>query len=229
MTKKKEYRHVPLEFHRLPEARMIDRARAFHHEMARRRSVRFFAADPVPRECIEHAIQTAGTAPSGAHMQPWTWVAVDDPEIKKEVRIAAEKEERENYVGGRMSPEWKEALLPLGTDWHKPFLETAPCLVVCFAQSYSLNGKGGRVKHYYVQESVGIACGLFIAAIHDMGLATLTHTPNPMGFLRRILGRPANEKPYLLFPIGYPASGATVPDLRRKPLRAILKWNLEGG
>lgn len=227
MTKTKEHPHTPLEFRRLPEAGMIDRARAFHEKMARRRSVRFFASDPVPRECIEHAVRTAGTAPSGAHMQPWTWVAVDDPAIKKEIRVAAEEEERENYVGGRMSPEWREALLPLGTDWHKPFLETAPYLVVCFAQSYGARDSGGRVKHYYVQESVGIACGLFIAAIHDMGLATLTHTPSPMGFLRRILGRPANEKPYLLFPIGYPAPGATVPDLRRKPLQAILKWNLQ--
>ena len=219
---------IPFRFARRTPAQMIRRARSFYQEMNRRRSVRFFSADPVPRECIEYAIRAASTAPSGAHKQPWTWVAVDEPAIKREIRIAAEKEEHENYVGGRMSPEWIEALLPLGTDWHKPFLEVAPFLVVCFAQSYGLGPSGERVKHYYVQESVGIACGLFIAAIHDMGLATLTHTPSPMSFLARILERPENEKPFLLFPVGYPAKDATVPDLKRKALEAVSRWNLAG-
>lgn len=208
---------------------MLRRAGAFYDRMNRRRSVRFFSDRPVPRACIEMAIRTASTAPSGAHMQPWTWVAVDRPSIKREIRLAAEEEERRNYLGGRMNPEWRAALEPLGTHWEKPFLDIAPCLVVCFAQSYGLSRAGGRIQHYYVQESVGIACGLFIAALHDMGLVTLTHTPSPMGFLARILRRPANERAYLLFPVGYPAGDATVPDLRRKGLRAVMRWNRSPG
>lgn len=204
---------------------MLRRATAFYDLMNRRRSVRFFSADPVPRACIEAAIRTASTAPSGAHQQPWTWVAVDRASLKREIRLGAEEEERRNYLGGRMSPEWRAALRPLGTGWEKPFLEIAPYLVICFAQSYGLSKTGGRVRHYHVQESVGIACGLFIAALHDMGLVTLTHTPSPMGFLARILRRPANERAYLLFPVGYPADDATVPDLRRKGLKAVMRWN----
>lgn len=204
---------------------MLRRAGAFYDLMDRRRSVRFFSDHPVPRACIETAIRTASTAPSGAHKQPWTWVAVDRPSLKREIRLAAEEEERRNYLGGRMSPEWRAALQPLGTNWEKPFLETAPYLVICFAQSYGLSRAGGRIRHYYVQESVGIACGLFIAALHDMGLVTLTHTPSPMGFLARILRRPPNERAYLLFPVGYPAPDATVPALRRKGLRAVMRWN----
>jgi nitroreductase len=204
---------------------MLRRVTAFHELMNRRRSVRFFSGDPVPRACIEMAIRTACTAPSGAHKQPWTWVAVDRPSIKREIRLAAEEEERRNYLGGRMSPEWRAALQPLGTDWQKPFLEIAPYLVICFAQSYGLSRDGSRIRHYYVQESVGIACGLFLAALHDMGLVTLTHTPSPMGFLARILRRPANERAYLLFPVGYPAADATVPALRRRGLRAVMRWN----
>jgi len=204
---------------------MLRRAGAFYDLMNLRRSVRLFSDDPVPRACIETAIRTASTAPSGAHKQPWTWVAVDRPSIKREIRLAAEDEERRNYLGGRMNPEWRAALRPLGTNWEKPFLETAPFLVVCFAQSYGFSRAGGRIRHYYVQESVGIACGVFIAALHNMGLATLTHTPSPMGFLARILRRPPNERAYLLFPVGYPARDATVPALRRKGLRAVMRWN----
>ncbi len=193
--------------------------------MDERRSVRDFSNRPVPKSCIEDAIRTANTAPSGAHMQPWTWVVVDDSDLKRHIRIAAEEEEYQSYEGGRMSEEWRQALEPLGTDWRKPFLETAPYLVICFEQRYGVRDDGGRYKHYYVSESVGIACGLFIAAIHHMGLVTLTHTPSPMGFLREILQRPENEKPYILFPVGYPADDATVPQLERKPLEQIVCWN----
>jgi len=203
---------------------MQERAHAFCNLMDARRSVRDFSDRPVPRPLIEAAIRTAGTAPSGAHQQPWQFVAVDDPDLKREIREAAEAEEKENYER-RMSDEWLAALQSLGTDWQKPFLETAPWLVVCFAESYGVDAEGEKTKHYYVQESVGIACGLFIAAIHNMGLATLTHTPSPMRFLREILGRPDNERPYILFPVGYPAEDATVPDLQRKPLDAIVQWN----
>ncbi len=202
---------------------MMARADAFYAEMDRRRSVRFFSDRPVPRHLIERAVQTAGTAPSGAHKQPWTFVAVSDPAVKREIRLAAEAEEKESYEG-RMSPEWLEALAPIGTDWQKPFLETVPWIVVCFAQRTGVGPAGEKVKHYYVNESCGIACGLFIAALHHMGLATLTHTPSPMRFLSEILGRPANEQPYILFPIGYPAEDATVPDLKRKELGEIAVW-----
>jgi len=225
MPKRPKGRHIPFHFARRSETAMLRRAGAFYDRMNRRRSVRFFSDRPVPRACIETAIRTASTAPSGAHMQPWTWVAVDRPSIKREIRLAAEEEERRNYLGGRMNPEWRAALQPLGTNWEKPFLETAPYLVICFAQSYGLSRAGGRIRHYYVQESVGIACGLFIAALHDMGLVTLTHTPSPMGFLARILRRPANERAFLLFPVGYPSKDATVPDLRRKGLRSVMRWN----
>jgi nitroreductase len=215
---------IPLRFTERPLDEMQERAHAFCNLMSARRSVRDFSDRPVPRPLIEAAIRTAGTAPSGAHQQPWQFVAVDDPDLKREIREAAEAEEKENYER-RMSDEWLEALQPLGTDWQKPFLETAPWLVVCFAESHGVDAEGEKTKHYYVQESVGIACGLFIAAIHNMGLATLTHTPSPMRFLREILGRPDNERPYILFPVGYPAEDATVPDLQRKPLDAIVQWN----
>lgn len=205
---------------------MLRRGREFHAFMEQRRSVRAFSERPVARELIERAILTANTAPSGAHRQPWFFVAVNDAELKKQIRIAAEKEEWQSYEGGRMPEEWRAALAPFGTDWRKPFLEIAPWLVVCFKQSYGVEANGEKVTNYYVSESVGIACGMFIAAIHHMGLVTLTHTPSPMSFLASILNRPANEKPYLLFPVGYPAEEVEVPDLKRKKLEEIVQWNL---
>ena len=220
-----EYRGVPLAFERVPAEETLRRARELYRRLDRRRSVRHFAPEPVPREAIELAIRTASTAPSGAHRQPWRFVVVDSPEIKREIREAAEKEEYESYVGGRMPPEWLLALEPLGTDWNKPFLEVAPWLVVVFAELYGVEPDGSKRKNYYVKESVGIACGLFISAIHEMGLATLTHTPSPMRFLNQILGRPENEKPFLLLPVGYPAEGCEVPDLRRKGLDEVAVWN----
>jgi nitroreductase len=212
-------------FERRPEAEMRERAREFFGEMDARRSVRSFSPDPVPRELIELAIRTASTAPSGAHRQPWRFVAVDDPSLKHRIRIAAEREERITYEGGRMPTEWREALRPLGTDWHKPYLEVVPWLVVVFEEIHGVEPDGSPRKNYYVKESVGIACGLFVAALQRMGLATLTHTPSPMIFLREILGRPKNERPFILFPVGYPADGAEVPDLVRKPLEEIAVWN----
>jgi nitroreductase len=220
-----EYRGVPLAFERVPPEETLRRARELYRRMDRRRSVREFAPDPVPREAIELAVRAASTAPSGAHRQPWRFVIVDDPAIRREIRIAAEMEEHESYVGGRMPPEWIEALVPLGTDWQKPFLEIAPYLVVVFAELYGVGDGGAKRKNYYVKESVGIACGLFVAAIHEMGLATLTHTPSPMRFLNEILGRPENEKPFILFPVGYPAEGCEVPDLERKPFDEVAIWN----
>ena len=216
-----DHRFVPYEFERVPPERMLERARAFSEHMDARRSVREFSPDPVPRELIELAVRTASTAPSGAHRQPWTFVLVGDAQLKREIRVAAEREERVSYER-RMSDEWVEALRPLGTDWRKPFLETVPWIVVVFAQLWAEDADGARRKNYYVRESVGIACGIFIAALHAMGLATLTHTPNPMGFLSEILGRPRNEKPFILFPIGYPSPDALVPDLQRKPLEQVL-------
>ncbi len=215
---------IPYRPPRLPEAEMLRRAQAFFVRMHERRSVRHFAPDPVPRELIELAIATASTAPSGAHRQPWRFVVVSDPEIKHRIRVAAEAEERASYEG-RMSSEWLEALAPLGTDWHKPFLEVVPWIVVVFEEVHGITPDGRARKNFYVKESVGIACGLFVAALHEMGLATLTHTPSPMGFLSQILGRPENERPYILFPVGYPAADAMVPDLRRKALEEVAVWD----
>jgi len=187
-----------------------------------RRSVRAFSPDPVAREVMEDLIQTASTAPSGAHRQPWTFVLVGDAGTKRAIRVAAEAEERENYEGGRLPPDWREALEPLGTDWHKEFLEVAPWLVVLFEQRYGLGVDGERRKHFYVKESVGIAAGLFVAAVHHAGLATLPHTPSPMAFLARLLGRPENERAFAMFPVGFPAADCEVPDLTRKPLGEVL-------
>jgi len=198
------------------------RGRDFLDLMDARRSIREFSDEPVPRELIEVAVATANTAPSGAHQQPWTFVAVSDPEVKHRIRIAAEEEERENYEGGRLPDAWREAIAPLGTTSDKAFLDIVPWIVVVFAQKSTPMADGTLRKNYYVNESVGIACGLFIASLHSMGLATLTHTPNPMGFLTQILGRPATERPYILFPVGYPAPGCEVPDLARKPLGEAL-------
>ncbi|MEO8462209.1 MAG: nitroreductase family protein [Chloroflexota bacterium] len=211
-------RFIPYRPPRVPPAQVTSRAEANYREMDARRSVRMFAPDPVPRTAIELAIRAASTAPSGAHQQPWTFVAISDPEVKHRIRMAAEAEERESYEGGRMPEEWLAALEPIGTDWHKDFLDIVPWIVVLFEQVHGTFPDGTTRKHYYARESVGIACGLFIAAIHRMGLATLTHTPSPMGFLREILSRPANERPFVLLPVGYPATGAIVPDLERKSL-----------
>ena len=198
------------------------RAAAVFAEMNARRSVRDFSDRPVPRELIEMAVAAASTAPSGAHKQPWTFVVTADPEVKRRIRDAAEEEERRNYEGGRLPAHWREDLEPLGTDWRKPFLETVPWLVVVFEQRYGLRQDGSRSHHYYVKESVGIACGLFIDAIHRMGLSTLTHTPSPMAFLRTLLRRPENERPFILFPVGYAAGDCRVPDLVRKPLDEVM-------
>jgi nitroreductase len=218
-------RFVPLVFERIPPAESAERGRSLFDEMNRRRSCRHFSNEPVPRELVELAIQIASTAPSGAHRQPWRFVAVSSAETKRQIRIQAEREEKISYEGGRMPPEWIEALEPLGTGWEKPYLETVPWLVVVFEETHGIKPDGSVRKNYYVKESVGLACGLFVTALHRMGLATLTHTPSPMGFLSAILGRPKNEKPYILFPIGYPAADATVPNLRRKSLDEVAVWD----
>lgn len=196
---------------------------SFSARMAGRRTVREFSSEPVPRELIIEAVRIAGRAPSGANQQPWHFVVVSDPAIKREIREAAEAEERENY-DRRFPDDWLAALAPFGTDWQKPFLETAPYLIVVFTVTYGLSAAEQKIKHYYVNESVGIATGFLLTALHLAGLATLTHTPSPMGFLGRILGRPANERPYLLIPVGYPAEQAQVPDIEKKPLDEIVSW-----
>jgi iodotyrosine deiodinase len=217
------YPFVPLQYTRLPLAESVERARAFYEEMRRRRTTRHFATEEVPRELIEYAIRTAATAPSGAHQQPWTFVAVSDPELKRRMREAAEAEEYLNYHG-RMPPEWLAALAPLGTDEYKPHLTDAPWVVVLFRQAHGLDPDGAKRSFYYTQESCGIAAGLFIAAVHHMGLVTLTHTPSPMGFLSELLGRPENERAFLVMPVGYPAADAKVPDLARRTLDQIAVW-----
>lgn len=194
---------------------------AFWGAMKARRTVRAFSSDPVPLEIIEDCVRVASSAPSGANQQPWRFVVVSDPEVKREIRIAAEAEEKENYER-RFPEEWLKVLAPFGTDWHKEFLETVPYLIIVFRIDYGLGEDEEKVKHYYVSESVGIATGFLLAALHMAGLATLTHTPNPMGFLGRICKRPANERAFLLIPVGYPAEGAMVPDIRKKPLEEVM-------
>lgn len=203
-----------------PSEEMIERAAEFYAEIRRRRTVRDFSSRPVPREIIEHALLAAGTAPSGANLQPWHFVVISDPARKAEIRVAAEAEEREFYQH-RAPQEWLDALAPLGTNEHKPFLETAPYLIAIFAQSYGVLPDGRKVKNYYVSESVGIAIGILITALHTSGLVTLTHTPSPMSFLNRICERPANEKPYLLLVVGYPADETAVPAITKKSLSDI--------
>lgn len=216
-----EPRFVPLAgYRRYPEPDMRRRALEFYEELDRRRTVREFSDRPVPSAVVADCLRAAGTAPSGAHRQPWHFVAVSSPRIKREIREGAEREERELYRR-RASAEWLEQLAPLGTDEYKPFLETAPVLIAIFAESYEAHDDGRKTKNYYVTESVGIATGLLIAALHHAGLATLTHTPSPMKFLGTILGRPPSERPFLLLVVGYPADGARVPDLKRKPLEEI--------
>lgn len=214
---------VPLRYVRPSPGASQAEARAFHDRMQERRTTRQFSTDPVPRSLIEWAIRTAGSAPSGAHQQPWTFVAVSDPDVKQRLRTAAEEEEQAFYRH-RATPEWLEALAPLGTDEHKPHLTDAPWVVVLFRHAYGVGGDGGKRTLYYTQESCGIAAGFFIAAVHMMGLVTLTHTPSPMGFLSELLERPPHEKAMLVMPVEYPAVDARVPDLTRKPLDAIAVW-----
>jgi len=211
---------IPYQGVRYGKAEMLRRSREFRQNMSKRRSVRQFSDKPVPKEVIENIVMAAASAPSGAHKQPWSFCVVSDLELKSKIREAAEKEEYENYHG-RMSEEWLEDLKAFGTDWHKPFLETAPYLIVVFKKPYDLID-GERHKNYYVNESVGLACGFLLAAIHYSGLIALTHTPSPMNFLQEILERPKNERPFLLIPVGYPAMEAEVPDLRRKDASEVL-------
>ena len=198
----------------------LQRSKEYYQWLDNRRSVRDFSDRPVPGEAIENILRTASTAPSGAHKQPWTFCVVTDPSIKQEIRIAAEKEEHESYHG-RMSEEWLQDLRPLQTDWKKPFLETAPYLIIVFKKAYDILPSGEKRNNYYVSESVGIACGFLLAAIHNAGLVALTHTPNPMNFLSKILKRPENERPFLLIPLGYPAKETFVPKLGRKGLNEV--------
>ncbi len=202
---------------------MTIRCRRFFEWMNSRRTVRDFSDKPISEDIIETIILSASTAPSGAHKQPWTFCVVKNPEIKKLIRIAAEKEEKESYEN-RMADEWLKDLQPLGTDWHKPFLETAPYLIIVFKKSYELGSNNHKHPNYYVTESCGIACGFLLAAIHDAGLVALTHTPSPMNFLSEILKRPENEKPFLLIPVGYPAEECWIPDLQRKNISDICVW-----
>ena len=202
---------------------MANRSQLFFEWMDKRRTVRDFSDQPIPEAIIETIILSASTAPSGAHKQPWTFCVVKNPEIKKQIRIAAEKEEKESYEN-RMTDEWLKDLQPIGTDWHKPFLETAPYLIVIFKRSYELENNNYKHQNYYVTESCGIAVGFLLAAIHDAGLVALTHTPSPMNFLAKILNRPENEKPFLLIPVGYPATECWVPDLNRKNISDVCVW-----
>lgn len=214
-------RFIPLTTYReYPPDEMRRRAADIRAELQRRRTVRQFSDRPVPREVIEECLCAAGTAPSGANLQPWHFVVVGDPVLKRRIREAAEREEHDFYHH-RATSEWLEALAPLGTDEHKPYLEIAPWLVAIFARTYDVRPDGTHAKHYYVQESVGIASGMLITALHHAGLVSLTHTPSPMGFLREILDRPQNERAFLLLVAGYPASGATVPDITRRALPDI--------
>jgi iodotyrosine deiodinase len=202
---------------------MARRAKSFREEMLRRRTVRQFSSRPVPREVIEDCLWVARNAPSGANKQPWHFVVVSNAELKRKIRVAAEKEEHRFYHG-RAPKQWLEALAPLGTDENKPYLETAPYLIVIFAQQYGITAEGRKVKNYYVLESVGIAAGMLISAVHVAGLATLTHTPSPMGFLNQILGRPPQEKPFLILVVGYPTQEACVPDISRKSSEETLTF-----
>lgn len=215
----------PYSLERLTDQKSIARARAMRDRLKQRRTCRYFSDEPVPREVIEAAIEAAGTAPNGANHQPWHFAVVSSPDKKRAIRLAAEEEER-NFYAGKASEEWLDALAPLGTDEHKPFLESAPWLIVVFAQRKGGIEEDGTTQNYYVTESVGIACGMLIATLHEAGVATLTHTPSPMGFLREICDRPEHEKPLMVIVVGHPAEGATVPEyaLRKKPLEQIASW-----
>jgi len=216
-----EHSFVPLDFRTFPEEEMLVRVRDFYQDLNRRRTVREYSDRPVPREIVQQAILAAGTAPSGAHKQPWMFVLVGDSAVKAKIRDAAEIEEKENYTR-RMPESWLKDLEPLGTDEHKPFLTTCPWLIVIFSQLWGRGANDEKNKHYYVNESVGIATGMLLAALHRAGLATLTHTPSPMGFLHRILERPENERAYMLIALGYAKKGCKVPNLQRKSLDQIV-------
>jgi nitroreductase len=222
IKKIKGYPFVEINTMETSESEMIERSKKFYADMDKRRSVRAFSDKPVPKEVIDNIIKTASSAPSGAHKQPWFFCLVENQEIKKRIRIAAEKVEHASYHGG-MPEEWLDAIKPLQTNWQKPFLEEAPYLIVVFKKSYDLGGTKNKVN-YYVNESVGLACGFLLAAIHQTGLAALTHTPNPMDFLAKILGRPKNEKPYLLIPVGYPKENTWVPLIKRKGSAEIYQY-----
>jgi nitroreductase len=215
-----KYPHIPFSRPVLSDDELRLRSKSFYELMNERRSIRDFSNKGIPDEVIDTILLTASTAPSGAHKQPWSFCVIRDPEIKRQIREAAEKEEYESY-NSRMPQDWLDDLAPLGTDWQKPFLETAPVLIVVFKRSYEVVNERKK-NNYYVTESVGLACGFLLAAIHNAGLSSLTHTPSPMNFLSQILKRPENEKPFLLIPIGYPAEGCTVPKLTRKPLSDIV-------
>jgi nitroreductase len=219
------YPFIPYHTPEMTDEERLTASRQFSEMMARRRSTRDFSSRPVPYELIENAIYAAHLAPSGANQQPWTFVVVSNADLKRQLREAAEAEEKEGYEH-RMSREWLDALAPLGTDWRKPHIEQAPYVIVVFAQIYGLvtnpDGSQRKIKHYYVQESVGIAVGMLLSSLTAAGLATLTHTPSPMGFLARVLQRPPNEHAYVLIPVGYPAEDATVPDITKKPLNDVL-------
>lgn len=214
------YSHILYEKETYPVEESLERAKEFYEWADERRSVRTFSDKPIPKELIDYLIKTASTAPSGAHKQPWTFCVVSDPELKKKIREAAEKEEYESYTK-RMSDEWLDALKPMATDWEKPFLEIAPYLIIVFKKAYDFDENGEKSNNYYVNESVGLACGFLIAAIHNAGLVTLTHTPSPMNFLHKILERPENERPFLLLPVGYPGEEIYVPELKRKELDEV--------
>lgn len=221
----RDHENVPYSLPKIDDDTSIERARALRDRLKERRTCRYFSDDPVPREVIEAAIEAAGTAPNGANHQPWHFAVVSSPDKKKAIREAAEAEER-SFYSGKASEEWLEALAPLGTDEDKPFLETAPWLIVVFAQRKGGIDEDGETQNYYVNESVGIACGMLIATLHEAGLATLTHTPSPMGFLRDICERPAVEKPLMVVVVGHPTEDATVPAhaLKKKPLSQIASW-----
>lgn len=221
----KGHRHIKYDVESVSQEESILRSANFYKEMNHRRSVREFSTQPVEKEVIVNIIQTASTAPSGAHKQPWVFCAVSNSNIKQQIRIAAEAEERENYTS-RMSERWKEDLEVLATDADKPFLENAPWLIVVMKKAYDINEKGEKQNNYYVNESVGIACGMLITAIHKAGLVTLTHTPSPMNFLSKVLKRPANERPYLLLPVGYPQNPVYVPDIHRKKIEEVSDFYL---
>lgn len=219
-----ETQMIPLpDYREYDKDKMIERARSFFEDMSRRRTVREFADRDVPKEVIQHCIRAAGRAPNGANRQPWHFAVVEDDQVKSEIRAAAEEEEKAFYEN-RATDEWLDALEPLGTDWQKPFLETAPYLIVIFEQQYKIDDEGNKQKNYYTRESVGIATGILITALHRAGLVSLTHTPSPMGFLTDILDRPDNERPYLNLVTGYPSEDATVPDIDKKSLEEISSW-----